>query len=90
MHLCRKIGKETKEGKGLAGIGGLKLLTHERDGKLKNLLKRTYLRRWIGTLDVSGDDAEAYQNNEGKFFSKRNSMDFARLVKIFGTFFCTA
>ncbi|KAF5448281.1 hypothetical protein F2P56_028835 [Juglans regia] len=74
-----KIGKETKEGKGLAGIGGLKLLTHERDGKLKNLLKRTYLRRWIGTLDVSGDDAEAYQNNEGKFFSKRNSMDFARM-----------
>ena len=84
--LCRKSGQEVKRGNVLADIGGKKLLPFERDGKLKNLLKRTYLRRWIGTLDISGDEAEVYHNNEGKLFSGRsNSMDFARLVKIFVT-----
>lgn len=73
---------EIKQGKTLADIGGKKLVT-ERDGKLKNLLKRTYLGRWIGPLDISRHEAED-QNNEGKFFSRRsNSMDFARLVNIF-------
>lgn len=84
MHFCRNIGKEIKQGKALVDIGGKKIVT-ERDGKLKNLLKRTYLGRWIGPLDVIGHEAEVHQNNEGKFFSRRssNSMDFARLLKIF-------
>lgn len=65
---------------------GKKLDPYERDGKLTNLLKRTYLRRWIGALDGSGNKAEVYHSNEGKLFSRRsNSMDFARLVKIFLT-----
>ncbi|XP_062176354.1 uncharacterized protein LOC133881440 isoform X2 [Alnus glutinosa] len=79
LLLQEKIGKEIKQGKALADIGGKKLVT-ERDGKLKNLLKRTYLGRWIGPLDVSGHEAEVHQNNEGKLFSRRsNSMDFARM-----------
>lgn len=78
--LQEKSGQEVKRGNVLADIGGKKLLPFERDGKLKNLLKRTYLRRWIGTLDISGDEAEVYHNNEGKLFSGRsNSMDFARM-----------
>lgn len=76
--LQEKIGMEIKQGKTLADIGGKKLVT-ERDGKLKNLLKRTYLGRWIGPLDIRRHEAED-QNNEGKFFSRRsNSMDFARM-----------
>ncbi|XP_075673958.1 uncharacterized protein LOC142643291 isoform X4 [Castanea sativa] len=76
----RKSGQEIRQGKGLADIVGKKLDPYERDGKLTNLLKRTYLRRWIGTLDGSGNEAEVYQNNEGKLFSRRsNSMDFARM-----------
>lgn len=83
MYLCRN-GKESKGGKALAGLGGIKLFTQEQDLKLKNLLKRTYLRRWIGRLDGVGDDTEVYGNSEGKFFSRRsNSMDLARLVKMF-------
>ncbi|KAE8008127.1 hypothetical protein FH972_004667 [Carpinus fangiana] len=77
--LQENIGKEVTQVKALADIGGKKLVT-ERDGKLKNLLKRTYLGRWIGPLDVIGHEAEAHRNNEGKFFSRRsNSMDFARM-----------
>lgn len=78
--LQEKSGQEIKQGKGLADIVGKKLVPYERDGKLTNLLKRTYLRRWIGTLDGSGNEAEVYHNNEGKLFSRRsNSMDFARM-----------
>ncbi|KAM3742695.1 hypothetical protein ACB098_07G087200 [Castanea mollissima] len=78
--LQEKSGQEIRQGKGLADIVGKKLDPYERDGKLTNLLKRTYLRRWIGTLDGSGNEAEVYQNNEGKLFSRRsNSMDFARM-----------
>ena len=70
----------------MADIVGRKLVPYDRDGKLTNLLKRTYLRRWVGTLDGSGNEAEVYHNNEGKLFGRRsNSMDFARLVKIFLT-----
>jgi hypothetical protein len=86
-HFCRNIGKEITQVKALADIGGKKLVT-ERDGKLKNLLKRTYLGRWIGPLDVIGHEAEVHRNNEGKFFSRRsNSMDFARLLNFFFFFF---
>ncbi|KAB1224755.1 hypothetical protein CJ030_MR1G017662, partial [Morella rubra] len=79
-QLLQENGKESKGGKALAGLGGMKLFTQEQDMKLKNLLKRTYLRRWIGRLDGVGDDTEVYGNSEGKFFSRRsNSMDLARM-----------
>ncbi|KAK4563393.1 hypothetical protein RGQ29_005780 [Quercus rubra] len=78
--LQEKSGQEIKQGKGLADIVGRKLVPCDRDGKLTNLLKRTYLRRWVGTLDGSGNEAEVYHNNEGKLFGRRsNSMDFARM-----------
>ncbi|KAL8541592.1 hypothetical protein ACS0TY_002747 [Phlomoides rotata] len=45
----------------------------EKDGKLRNLLKRSYLTRWVGASDAS--DADAHQHNE-----KPNChMDFARI-----------
>ncbi|RDX99019.1 hypothetical protein CR513_17984, partial [Mucuna pruriens] len=46
--LLEKLGHEPKQGKGVVKTGDGKLVTRERDGTLKNLLKKSYLRRWIG------------------------------------------
>jgi hypothetical protein len=80
--MCRKLDHETKQG---VDTGERKLVIRERDGTLKNLLKKSYLKRWIGPLDVSGKEVESSPNNEGNFFNQRsNSVDFARHVLIFG------
>lgn len=83
--MCRKLGNETKQGKGVVNTGERKLVTRERDGTLKNLLKKSYLTRWIGPQDVSGNEVDSSSNNEGKFVNHRSrSMDFARQVLILG------
>ena len=68
----RKISNEMKEGNVLAEVADRRISTYERDGKLKNLLKKTYLRHWVGALDARGNEAEAHSN----------SMDFARYPEI--------
>lgn len=82
--MCRKISHDMKQGNFLAHIGEKRNATLERDGKLKNLLKKTYLRRWIGALDYSGNQAEAHLNSEGNFSGRKSnySMDFARSWKM--------
>jgi hypothetical protein len=61
----------------------MRLSNIERDGKIRNLLKRTYLRRWMGTMDFRGNEAQTCLSSEGNFSRKRaNDMDFARLVII--------
>ncbi|XP_027359641.1 golgin IMH1 isoform X3 [Abrus precatorius] len=79
--LLEKLGHETKQGKVVVDTGERKLVTRERDGTLKNLLKKSYLRRWIGPLDViSQNEVDSSPNIEGKLFNQRsNSMDFARM-----------
>ncbi|KAK9287549.1 hypothetical protein L1049_015970 [Liquidambar formosana] len=79
--LQEKVGHEIKQGKYLADVGDRRIVSHGRDGRLKNLLKKTYLNRWIGTLDSLGTDAEAQLNNERNFSSRRSNynMDFARM-----------
>jgi hypothetical protein len=78
--LCRKVGSEIKQDF-LCDNGERRLSNHERDGRIRNLLKRTYLRRWMGMLD-SGNEAQASTSGAGSFSGKRsNDMDFARLVK---------
>ena len=59
-----------------------KLVTHEREGKLKGLLKGTYLRRWVGTPEISGSEAAAHLDNEENYSSRKSAVDFARLVNI--------
>ncbi|KAG9440566.1 hypothetical protein H6P81_020731 [Aristolochia fimbriata] len=44
--------------------------------KLKGLLKRTYLRRWMGQANLHGDESSIYNEESSK---KLNSSDFARL-----------
>lgn len=61
-----------------------KLVAHEREGKLKGLLKGTYLRRWVGTPEISGSGAAAHVDNEEKYSSRKSAVDFARLVNICG------
>ncbi|RYR33784.1 hypothetical protein Ahy_A10g048422 [Arachis hypogaea] len=78
--LIEKLDQETKYEKAIVSIGERKLITHKRDESLKNLLKKTYLSRWIGPLYKSGNEVDSNPNNEGKFLNKRTScMDFARM-----------
>lgn len=72
-----------KQGKVLTDVGEKRIATIERDGKLKNLLKKTYLKRWIGALDYSANQAETHLSNEGNFSGRKSScsMDFARSWK---------
>jgi len=78
--MCRKLGNEPNQEKGVVNTGDRKLVTRERDGTLKNLLKKSYLRRWIAPLDVSGNEVDCSSNNEGKTFNHQSSgsIDFAR------------
>lgn len=57
----------------------------ERVGSLKNLLKKTYLKRWVGALDSPGNEAEAHLNYEGSLGNKSANyrMDVARFVQEF-------
>ncbi|XP_050366917.1 uncharacterized protein LOC126785317 isoform X1 [Argentina anserina] len=66
-QLKERIGQEAKRGKSSAEIGDRRLVAHERDGKLKSLLKKTYLNRWVGTVDLRGNEADL------------NSMEFVRM-----------
>ncbi|KAL6209957.1 hypothetical protein ACLB2K_020895 [Fragaria x ananassa] len=68
-QLKERIGQETSRGNSSAEVGDRRLVTHGRDGKLKSLLKKTYLSRWVGTLDFKGNEAEA----------DLNSMEFVRM-----------
>lgn len=65
-----------KQGNVLAEVADRRLGTYERDGKLRNLLKKTYLKHWVGALDTRGNEAEA----------QPNSMDFARYPELLSTF----
>ncbi|XWS54674.1 hypothetical protein CRYUN_Cryun10bG0108700 [Craigia yunnanensis] len=67
--LQEKISNEMKQGNVLAEVADRRIVSYERDGKLKNLLKKTYLRRWVGALAARGNEAEA----------QSNIMDFARM-----------
>ncbi|KAL6211812.1 hypothetical protein ACLB2K_017035 [Fragaria x ananassa] len=70
-QLKERIGQETSRGNSSAEVGKRRLVTHGRDGKLKSLLKKTYLSRWVGTLDFKGNEAEAEAD--------LNSMEFVRM-----------
>ncbi|KAK6159197.1 hypothetical protein DH2020_006511 [Rehmannia glutinosa] len=66
--LHEQINQEKTQGKQPGEIGERKN-AQEKDGKLKNLLKKTYLTRWVGGSD--GSDADYEQ--------PKNHMDFARM-----------
>ncbi|XP_014521476.1 myosin-2 heavy chain isoform X1 [Vigna radiata var. radiata] len=79
--LLEKLGDEPNQEKGVVNTGDRKLVTRERDGTLKNLLKKSYLRRWIAPLNVSVNEVDSSSNNEGKTFNHQSSgsIDFARM-----------
>eukprot|EP00258_Populus_trichocarpa_P024307 XP_024440326.1 uncharacterized protein LOC7470751 isoform X2 [Populus trichocarpa] len=79
QQLQKKVGSEIKRDFS-AETGEMRLSNIERDGKIRNLLKRTYLRRWMGTMDFRGNEAQTCLSSEGNFSRKRaNDMDFARM-----------
>ncbi|XP_037494125.1 COP1-interactive protein 1 isoform X2 [Jatropha curcas] len=78
QQLQETVGQRI-EGNMLIDSGEKRLFAHEKDGRLRNLLKRTYLRRWIGTVE-GGHEEITNLNSERNFSSRRsNSIDFARM-----------
>ncbi|OMO63367.1 hypothetical protein COLO4_32503 [Corchorus olitorius] len=67
--LQEKSSNEMKQGSVLSEVSDRRISTYEKDGKLRNLLKKTYLSRWVGAVDARGNEFEA----------QPNSMDFARM-----------
>ncbi|KAL3350438.1 hypothetical protein AABB24_023082 [Solanum stoloniferum] len=70
--LQEKVNQASREGKSLGEIA-VKRTLQEKDGRLKNLLKTSYLRRWTGIQDSDGNDADTHRDSEA------NNMDFARM-----------
>ncbi|WCJ17988.1 myosin heavy chain-related [Euphorbia peplus] len=75
-----KTGHEKQQENSLVVTGGKKLFPYDRDGRLRNLLKKTYLKRWVGESDLGGSEEEAQLNREGSFSDKKfSNIDFARM-----------
>lgn len=55
------------------------VIVHGQEGKLKNLLKRTYLNRWIRKGQNEHDVDVHASTDEGSGINKKNSVDFTRL-----------
>ncbi|XP_074333036.1 uncharacterized protein LOC141670883 isoform X5 [Apium graveolens] len=80
-HLLQeKVIQEINQGNPLRGTGE-KRIVQDKDGRLKNILKKTYLKKWIDPQDASGDEAGTDFSKEGTISEKvsHQSMDFARL-----------
>ncbi|XP_047338224.1 uncharacterized protein LOC124941897 isoform X2 [Impatiens glandulifera] len=77
--LQEKGEPEEKQGKLLARIGESTML-QEREGRMKNLLKKTYLKRWIGILDSRGEETSGHLNYEANANSRSTThMDMVRM-----------
>eukprot|EP00268_Persea_americana_P066295 TRINITY_DN8997_c0_g1_i1.p1 TRINITY_DN8997_c0_g1~~TRINITY_DN8997_c0_g1_i1.p1 ORF type:complete len:662 (+),score=161.46 TRINITY_DN8997_c0_g1_i1:268-2253(+) len=62
--LQENIRHGVKQGNSFAKAGDKSIVFHERDGKLKSLLKRTALRRWVGRFDLMGNESGVLMNND--------------------------
>lgn len=83
MDPCRTLSDDVNKERSLAVVGDKKPDAHETDGKLRNLLKKTYLKRWVGIPDLRGSEAEVRVDSEGNFSSKKfNNIDFARFITV--------
>ncbi|CAI0439961.1 unnamed protein product [Linum tenue] len=82
---CRKLANEAGQGNSLAEK---KQTNQERDVGIKNVLKKTYLRRWLGTLDSTGrSEVDVHSSSQGDLSGRKsNSMNVAR--SIFFTVVC--
>ncbi|CAI0374555.1 unnamed protein product [Linum tenue] len=71
QQLKEKLADEAKK----------KHTNQERDAGIKSVLKKTYLRRWLGTLDSTGrSEVDTHSNSHGDLSGRKsNSMDVARM-----------
>nr|XP_016476117.1 PREDICTED: uncharacterized protein LOC107797717 isoform X3 [Nicotiana tabacum]XP_016476118.1 PREDICTED: uncharacterized protein LOC107797717 isoform X3 [Nicotiana tabacum]XP_016476119.1 PREDICTED: uncharacterized protein LOC107797717 isoform X3 [Nicotiana tabacum] len=78
--LQEKVNQVSRQGKSVGEIT-VKRPVQEKDGRLKNLLKTSYLRRWTGIQDADGNDADIHRDSEVIYADRRpaNSMDYARM-----------
>ncbi|XP_062089215.1 uncharacterized protein LOC133795761 isoform X2 [Humulus lupulus] len=78
--LRENISGNVNTEKVLANVGGRSVVAPEIGGRLTNLLKKTNLKRLVGSLDFRGREGEVHLNNEGNFSGRKSdNMDFARM-----------
>lgn len=78
----RNCSHSLKQCNYLADDSDKNIAINEREGRLKNLLKKTYLKRWMGN-DRSQHDTDIYgSSSESNSTNKKDykSMDFARFI----------
>ncbi|CAI0439958.1 unnamed protein product [Linum tenue] len=78
QQLQEKLANEAGQGNSLAEK---KQTNQERDVGIKNVLKKTYLRRWLGTLDSTGrSEVDVHSSSQGDLSGRKsNSMNVARM-----------
>ncbi|OWM79160.1 hypothetical protein CDL15_Pgr003331 [Punica granatum] len=79
-HLLKeKSGPGMKIRRDLTASGDNRHATHEQEGKLRNILKKTYLSRWINKGDFGRNSSDACLSDEGNTRQSNQSMEFARM-----------
>ncbi|CAI9104259.1 OLC1v1002894C1 [Oldenlandia corymbosa var. corymbosa] len=63
--------------RGQQSAGGEKKIIRDKDGKLKNLLKTSYLRHWVGNIGSATDNTDREQSFNQRM--RANSVDFASM-----------
>ncbi|KAK4743302.1 hypothetical protein SAY87_001303 [Trapa incisa] len=78
--LKERVGLEMEMRKDQLTAEDNRLATHEHEGKLRSILKKSYLSRWINKVDFGRNTSESSHTNEGNFSSRHsNSMEIARM-----------
>ncbi|KAI3702320.1 hypothetical protein L6452_28054 [Arctium lappa] len=78
--LQEKLNYDVKQGKVLIGSEE-KSMIHDKDGRLKSLLKKTYFSQWVNPLSSHGSEGGTHQEHAHHISKKSSSstMDFARM-----------
>ncbi|XP_076918075.1 uncharacterized protein LOC143578359 [Bidens hawaiensis] len=75
--LQEKLNDGAKQGK-LITRSEEKSLLHDNEGRLKGLLKKTYLSQWINPLGSHGSESGSH-NEHAQNVTKKSTMDYARM-----------
>lgn len=78
-HVLQEKAYKEVRGDNLCAAVGAQKIFQERDGRLKNFLKKSYLKHWVGNIDSERNNTEAH--HEGNYNRRQNNykMDFARM-----------
>lgn len=77
IFFCRKTSKEVRGDNPCAAVGEQKIF-QEKDGRLKSLLKKSYLKHWVGNIDLERNNTAVHHEGSSSRRQNNQKMDFAR------------